>query len=78
MRVKIDFNDGTTMYPSQPSRRKIAVLLRERTAKNGVFEGRVLVVYSKDYRNEFEFDSKQDLEAKLWPCIEPELVKDFS
>lgn len=77
MRVKIDFNDGTTLYPSQPSRRKIAVLFRERTAKHGVFEGEASVFYGKGYKNEFSFSDKADLEAKLWPCLEDELVKEF-
>ena len=77
MRVKLDFNDGTTLYPSKPTKRKIAFLLRGKEGRNEAFEGKGLVTYGKGYKNEFEFTDRKDLEHKLWPCLEPELVKEF-
>lgn len=77
MKVKLSFKDKTSINPSSPSRRKVAVFLRERTAKNGVFEGHGYVEYKPGYRNEFDFSSKQELEDKLWPCLEKELIDEF-
>lgn len=77
MRVKLIFKDKTSIYPPRPSRRKIAAALRERTANSSIFEGSGWVEYKPGYRNDFEFSSKEELEAKLWPCLEKELIEEF-
>ncbi len=77
LKVKITFNDKTTISPSQPTKRKIANFIRGAVERKLIFVGSGYVDYGKGYRNEFEFSSKQELEDKLWPCLEKDLVDEF-
>jgi len=78
MKVKLDFNDGTSICPPKPSKRNVANFIRGAVERNVVFEGSGMVTYGKGYYNEFVFNSRKDLEDKLWPCMEEDLVGEFS
>ena len=77
LKVKITFNDKTSISPSQPTRSKIANFIRGAVERKVIFEGTACVDYGKGYKNEFDFTSKKELEDKLWPCLEKELVNEF-
>jgi len=78
VRVILNLKDGTYKYPTNPTKRKMAGLITMLERENAIFEGKCTVEYTKEYKNEFEFNSKADLENKLWPCLEPNLVKEFT
>ena len=78
MRVNITFSDGTYRNLNNPSKRKIAGLITVANDKMGDISGTCKVTYSKDYTNEFEFDSAKDFRFKIDPCLDKELLADFT
>lgn len=78
LKVNIAFKDKTSISPPQPTKRKISNFIRGAVERNVVFEGSCRVTYSVDYYNEFVFSSRKDLEDKLWPCMEEDLVGEFA
>lgn len=78
MKISINFSDGTSYNPSEPTKRKVAHFVRSRKENMGVFKGSCTVTYMRGYYNSFDFSSVDDLEYKLMPCIETDLVKEFT
>ncbi len=74
MKVKINLHGETYKYLENPSGQKVAGLISMLKGKKGYCE----VIYSREYKNSFEFDGEKDLRNKLLPCVETALVKEFS
>ncbi len=74
----MSLNDGTYKYPTNPTKRKMAGLITMLQNQNAIFVGKCIVEYSKEYKNEFEFSNVTELENKLWPCLEPALIREFA
>lgn len=74
MKVNISFSDGTYKYLDNPSKRKMAGLYSRLTGKSGTCR----VSYTRTYYNEFQFDGGEDFRRKILPCLEEELIKEFS
>lgn len=77
MKVKLTFNDKSSINPSNPTKRVLSNFIRGAVERNVIFEGSGYVEYKPGYRNEFDFSSRKDLENKLWPCLEKELVDEY-
>lgn len=77
MKVKLVFKDKTVINPPNPTKRKLAGFIRGGVERNVIFEGSGTVDYGKGYITEFDFTSRSDLEHKLYPCLEEELINEF-
>lgn len=74
MRVNINFSDETYIYLKDPSKRKVAGLNSRLSGKTGICR----VSYTRVCYNEFTFDGWEDFKDKMMPCMEEELIRDFS
>lgn len=80
MRISIVYDkngEKMTLTSTQPTKRKITYLLPGLFENNANLEGSVRVTYARGYHNEFDFKGQQDLEDKLWPCMEKGLLDGF-
>ena len=78
MRVTLKINDKTYNYTSSVSKRKIGEAISRLQRENGRLSGECTVQYAKQYKTEFSFSDENDLRNKLMPCLEKELVDDFT
>jgi len=74
MNLKLKFSDGTYKYLLKTSKRKLGKV--NTLAKNA--KGICRVEYTRTYYNEFEFDGLDDFNCKISPCIDNDLIKEFS
>lgn len=77
MKVKINFNDKTYNYLNNPTKRKLSGLI-SRLASKKTFSGTCIVEYKRSFFNEFDFVSYEDFIEKIDPCLDTQLIKDFS
>lgn len=77
-RIKLVFSTGTYSYSTFVTKRKIAALYTIENSKAGVSGGTCRVEYSSEYYNEFQFTDLADLMYKVSPCIEKELMNEFT
>lgn len=78
MRVTLRINDKTYNYTAGVTQRKMSGAISRLERENPNLKGTCVVHYSGQYKNEFDFDSPDDLRVKLWPCLEEDLVREFS
>lgn len=78
MRIKISLSDGTTKYTQNVSKRKVGAILAGLERENVKIEGSAAVEYTKDYMNSFDFSSSDDFINKVTPCLDKEIVNEFS
>lgn len=77
MKLFINFSDNSKIILPDPTKSKVANFLRGRKDRHEVFVGNARVHYKGEYENKFDFSSKDDLENKLWPCIERSMANEF-
>lgn len=77
MQVKINFKDGKVKYTRNVTQRKFSATYRALERENATFEGSVIVDYGNGYKNEFDFNNKEELMDKMSPCLEKELIDEF-
>lgn len=78
MRVTLQINDKTYNYTTSISKRKMTGAISRLERENANLKGTCTVHYKGQYNNEFDFDSPDDLRTKLWPCLEEDLIREFS
>ena len=78
MRVTLRINDKTYNYSSSISKRKMMAAISRLERENPHLKGTCVVHYSVQYKNEFDFDSPMDLREKLTPCLEEDLIREFT
>jgi len=74
MNLKLKFSDGTYKHLLKTSKRKLGKVNTLAKNKKGICR----VEYTRTYYNEFEFDGRDEFLHKLMPCIDNDLVKEFS
>ena len=78
MRLNLKLNDGTVRYTENVTTRKVTGTLTNLSNNNAIFQGIAKVTYGHGHYNEFEFDGKKQFWDRFLPCIEKELVREYS
>ena len=76
--IRIHFEDRDDVSINSLGKRRISQFLSLRKKEDGYHAGTARVTYKPGYYNELEFDGIDDLKHKLWPCLERELVNEFT
>lgn len=77
MKIFVNINGQTSIYPSLPKRREFWIRRLCESHPKSEFLGTCRVSYSSTYYNEFDFNGYDDFRNKVLPCLEEELLKDF-
>lgn len=77
-RLVLSLDDGTVRHTTILTKRKISGLLTELGNKSIPIQGTAKVEYTREYNNSFDFKNEETFLKQVLPCIEKELIDEFS
>lgn len=77
MKLKINFDNGTTRYTQNVSKRKFSAILTKLEPQDEDMSGSASVEYSRGFWNKFDFSNLTELRQKMEPCLERSLLDEF-
>ena len=78
MKILVEKGGEWSRYSTLPKRRAFWISHLWGKGKKHDVSGFCRVAYTREYWNEFFFDDFEDFKRKLEPCLEEDMLKEFS
>lgn len=78
MSIRIVLDDKTSRYSSKLTKRKLSGMLTTLERQNADIAGTCTIEYSRGFWNAFSFKSSDEFLSKGLPCLEKDLIDEFS